>query len=370
MASGSDAVSMQESDGDFARAPAIGAPAPWFGAVTDSNPRYQFHTVGGRWIMLAFLGATRTPVASQFLEQVAKRRVLFDDDKACFFGVGVDPAEEAALVSRLPGVRFFRDYDRSVSRLYGASRTRDDVYRPYALLLDRTLRVVDMKPLREAHLLLDSLAARIGPEADPPVIDHPPILVAPRIFEPDLCTRLIAHYHASEAKASGFMREVDGRTSRVHDADFKRRDDVIIDDEALRTETMTRIHDRLAPLIERAFGWRATRMERYIVARYGADDGGHFNRHRDNTTRGTAHRKFAVTINLNAEDYDGGDLRFPEFGERTWRAPTGGAVVFSCSLLHEATHVTRGERFAFLPFLYDDAGAALRDRNAAFVDLD
>ena len=49
-----------------------------------------------------------------------------------------------------------------------------------------------------------------------------------------------------------------------------------------------------------------------------------------------------MTINLNADDYEGGDLRFPEFGPRTYRAPTGGAVVFSCSLLHEATPVTRG----------------------------
>ena len=68
-----------------------------------------------------------------------------------------------------------------------------------------------------------------------------------------------------------------------------------------------------------------------------------------------------MTINLNAGDYDGGDLRFPEYGPRTYRAPTGGAIVFSCSLLHEATPVTRGTRYAFLPFLYDDAAARLRE---------
>jgi predicted 2-oxoglutarate/Fe(II)-dependent dioxygenase YbiX len=32
-------------------------------------------------------------------------------------------------------------------------------------------------------------------------------------------------------------------------------------------------------------------------------------------------------------------------------------VVFSCALLHEATPVTRGRRYAFLPFFYDEAGA-------------
>ena len=40
--------------------------------------------------------------------------------------------------------------------------------------------------------------------------------------------------------------------------------------------------------------------------------------------------------------------------------------MFSCSLLHEATRVTRGRRYAFLPFLYDAAGvAAVAARQAA-----
>jgi hypothetical protein len=76
-----------------------------------------------------------------------------------------------------------------------------------------------------------------------------------------------------------------------------------------------------------------------------------------------------VTINLN-DDYDGGDLRFPEFGSRTYRAEPGGAVIFSCSLLHEATPVTRGRRYATLPFLYDDAAAKSRDANNAFLAED
>ncbi|MGH6966519.1 MAG: 2OG-Fe(II) oxygenase, partial [Phenylobacterium sp.] len=70
---------------------------------------------------------------------------------------------------------------------------------------------------------------------------------------------------------------------------------------------------------------------------------------------------------LNAAAFEGGDLRFPEFGPRTYRPPTGGAVVFSCSLQHEATPVTKGRRYAFLPFLYDEAGAALREANLPFL---
>ncbi|MBL8557736.1 MAG: 2OG-Fe(II) oxygenase [Hyphomonadaceae bacterium] len=354
--------------GDFPAPPSIGAPVPWFAAPTDVNRRFHLHTAAGRWIMLAFIGSLRAPQVAPFLEKFAEKRHLFDDRAASFFGVGVDPSEEADLATALPGVRYFRDYDRSVSRLFGAAREADASYRPFVLILDRTLRVTDAASITQADHIFDRLEARMGPEGDPPITEHPPVLIAPRIFDADLCARLVAYFHAAAPTPSGFMREVDGRTVPILDHSFKSRKDATITDEALRIETQARVRERLIPMVERAFGWRATRMERYIVARYGADEEGHFNPHRDNTTRGTAHRKFAVTINLNAEDYEGGDLRFPEFGQRTYRAPTGGAVVFGCGLLHEATRVTRGDRFAFLPFLYDEAGAKLRESNAAFVD--
>ena len=67
-----------------------------------------------------------------------------------------------------------------------------------------------------------------------------------------------------------------------------------------------------------------------------------------------------MTLNLNTGEYEGGALRFPEFGRRTYQPPAGGATVFSCALLHEATPVTKGTRYAFVPFLYDEVGAKLR----------
>ena len=54
---------------------------------------------------------------------------------------------------------------------------------------------------------------------------------------------------------------------------------------------------------------------------------------------------------------------FPEFGRKVYRAPTGGAVVFSCGALHQVTPITRGRRYAFLSFLYGEADAARREAN-------
>jgi predicted 2-oxoglutarate/Fe(II)-dependent dioxygenase YbiX len=109
-------------------------------------------------------------------------------------------------------------------------------------------------------------------------------------------------------------------------------------------------------------------MERYLVACYNSEEGGHFRPHRDNTTKGTAHRRFAVSLFLNSGEYEGGFLHFPEFGKALYSAPAGGAVVFSCSLLHEATPVTQGRRYMFLPFLYDDAARVIREENRPFLD--
>jgi len=41
--------------------------------------------------------------------------------------------------------------------------------------------------------------------------------------------------------------------------------------------------------------------------------------------------------------------------------------VFSCPLLHAVSRVTRGRRYAFLPFLYDEAVAKIREQNNAFL---
>ncbi len=79
-------------------------------------------------------------------------------------------------------------------------------------------------------------------------------------------------------------------------------------------------------------------------------------------------RQFAVSLFLNSGEYKGGFLRFPEFGPALYGAPSGGAVVFSCSLLHEATPVTRGRRYMFLPIAYDEAAHLVREQNRKYLD--
>jgi predicted 2-oxoglutarate/Fe(II)-dependent dioxygenase YbiX len=295
---------------------------------------------------------------------------LFDDSHAGLFFVSADSADEEAnrLPLRTPGVRAFWDFDRSIAGQFAVKQ--DEVV---TAVISPRLQVVSMvreaDPARHAKAVLDILAAVPKADALPPMLAHAPILVIPSVFEPEFCRMLIEGYEKNGGRESGFMREIDGKTVEVKDRSHKVRSDWTIEDDKITRAIQTRFMRRVIPEIKKAYQFDVTRMERYIVACYAAEDGGHFRAHRDNTTKGTAHRRFAVSVNLNADEYEGGDLRFPEFGSRTYRAPTGGGVVFSCSLLHEATQVTSGRRYAFLPFLYDEAAKKIREANMAFVQI-
>lgn len=352
-----------------------GEPAPWFHAKSNVNPRFAFDTMGGRYLVLTFFGSASDPQSHQYLAALQSVRYLFDDLSTCFFGVSADPNDDDRLPDQLPGIRFFYDNDMAISRAYGVVDGDPPDRRTYqrrTFVIDQRMRIAKViewnaDPALQVQQLIDSLRNLPALEPAKPASHQAPILIVPGIFEPDFCRTLMRYYEDRGGKESGFMRDVQGKTVEILDPNHKRRRDEEIDNEELRRACMVRFHDRLVPEIKKAFQFHATRIERYIVACYDAETGGHFRAHRDNTTKGTAHRRFAVSLNLNTGEYDGGWLRFPEFGQHLYAAPAGGAVVFSCSLLHEATPVTRGKRFAFLPFLYDEAAVRIRQQNSQYL---
>jgi len=359
---------------------APGDPAPWFKQRSTTNPKYAFDTAAGRYLVLCFFATAGDEAGRTALAAVRARRTLFDDRRASFFGVSIDPGDEkeGRVRESMPGIRFFYDFDGSVSRLYGALPDDAKAATPAKarrlwIVLDPALRVLGVFPFARDgsdHAELFALLERLPPPDRSAGFEvQAPVLVLPRVFEPDFCRKLIALYQTHGGTESGFMREVDGKTVRLHDHEHKRRKDYVIEDAAVIEETQMRIRKRIVPEILKAHHFKVTRMERYIVACYSAEDKGHFRAHRDNTTKGTAHRRFAVTINLN-EEFEGGELSFPEYGPRSFKPPVGGAVVFSCSLLHAASEVTSGTRYAFLPFLYDEAAAKIREQNNAFLGKD
>jgi predicted 2-oxoglutarate/Fe(II)-dependent dioxygenase YbiX/peroxiredoxin len=357
-----------------------GDSAPYFRAASSVNPKFNFDTVAGRYVVISFLGSSQIPSSRQFLDEIGRRSERFDVTNAIFFGVTNDPDDAQRLKHEDNGRVYFYDLDLEVSRRFSVlAETSNSAEAPSSdpftltrktFVLDHSMRVIGIIGMKDDDVprqvetifaLIDSLPKLSA------ITTTAPVLIVPYVFEPAFCRRLIDYYGAKGGEDSGFMNDVNGKTVGIIDYSHKRRMDCEITDQALIGAAQERIKRRIVPAIKQSYQFDVTRIERHIVACYDAAQGAHFRAHRDNTTLGTAHRRFAVTINLNSPDYEGGEIWFPEFGRKKWKADSGAAIVFSCSLLHEVPKVTKGKRYAFLPFLYDDAAASVRERNRQFV---
>jgi predicted 2-oxoglutarate/Fe(II)-dependent dioxygenase YbiX len=183
---------------------------------------------------------------------------------------------------------------------------------------------------------------------------YAPVLVIPGVLDAEHCRTLIRHWEKSEKIKGAVSTQGDGAAVR---ATIKVRDDVPILGPELLDPLRRAFLARVLPEIHRAFQFPVTQVESMRIGCYDSASSGFFGPHRDNTTPYTAHRKFALTLNLNTGDYEGGELRFPDYGGTLFAPEAGGAVVFSCSLLHEALPVRKGRRFGLFTFFFDDAGA-------------
>jgi peroxiredoxin/predicted 2-oxoglutarate/Fe(II)-dependent dioxygenase YbiX len=211
-----------------------------------------------------------------------------------------------------------------------------------------------------ADRALEEIRRRPRP-APTPMPVHPPILVIPELIDRDFCRYLIDRFERGDNEESGTFRMVDGRMINAPNHEAKRRRDLYATGR-LHEEIAGLVGRRVLTEIRRAFHSNPHYVEEFKIVRYSADPGGYFRPHRDNTTIGTAHRRFAMTLNLNTEEYEGGELRFPEYGNASYKPRTGEAAVFSCDLLHEATDVTSGRRYALLSFIYDEEGRRQLER--------
>jgi peroxiredoxin/predicted 2-oxoglutarate/Fe(II)-dependent dioxygenase YbiX len=359
---------------------APGDPAPWFNQNSSIRPDLGLQGLASRYVVLCFYGSASDDRGRTAIETALANPGLFDGTRISFFGVSTDPQDESKrnLRGRL-GVRFVWDWDLSVSRLYGAvpkdSRRGQGLItmRRFWIVLDPTLRVLELVPFEadgsDISQVLAYLERLPPPDCFAGIELQAPILYLPNVFEADLCRQLIELHERNAGEDSAYVREVDGMTVRVMDRSFKRRKDYNVEDPELMARINARIVRRICSEIIKVHHVKPTNIERYTIGCYSSEDGGgHFLPHRDNISKATAHRQFAISINLNA-DFEGGLLRFPEYGPKGFKPPIGGAVVFSCSLLHEATKVTKGRRYAFLPFVFDDESQRLRQTNNRFLDL-
>jgi predicted 2-oxoglutarate/Fe(II)-dependent dioxygenase YbiX len=173
-----------------------------------------------------------------------------------------------------------------------------------------------------------------------------PVLVLPRVFEPEFCTQLIRLWSKGDHKDGG----VSSRYGNVNVAHLKQTEDYTIVEPMMQKAVSDRLAYRIGPELTKVFAFdRQFTFDAHVVLSYSAEGKHFFGAHRDNGAPTTADRAFAVSLNLN-DDFEGGELVFPEYAGVRVSPPAGAAAVFSCSLLHRVGPVTRGRRDVLTTF--------------------
>jgi len=245
------------------------------------------------------------------------------------------------------GAVHLRDPDGRLRKALFAGR--DDVRA--ALVADADQRGIDAFVIGDdlAERLRGALAAiRRGPAEERR--GTAPVMVLPNIIEPALRDALVEAFRARNEEGTVSVTKDGERADTVVPTIKRRRDLTLGRDEPLYAAVRHALASRVMPELYKAWWVSHLRTEAFYVASYTADRGDFFTAHRDNTLPHTADRRIAISIELN-DDYTGGGLIFPEYSDDRWRAPAGGGVAFSCSLMHEAVAVSEGTRYVLLVFL-------------------
>ena len=174
-----------------------------------------------------------------------------------------------------------------------------------------------------------------------------PALMLPDVLDSELCRTLIQAWEKEHQEGG-----VSVGTDNMMDASKKRTLEHVVTDPALARPVVERLARRIGPELVKVFNFNERfGFEGLTVMSYQADRQDFFGMHRDNP-RQNLPRRFAVSLNLN-DNFEGGGLRFPEYGPHTYKPDAGAAVVFSCSLLHEALPLTQGQRWVLTTFFCD-----------------
>lgn len=181
-----------------------------------------------------------------------------------------------------------------------------------------------------------------------------PILLVPNVFDAAMCKRLIEVWDKGRKRINEVA--VQGMGDPTYESaareGIKRRADVLIEEsEPLNLEIRDLFLARIVPEMVKAFHAPIKAYQTLRIGCYDASNQGAFGPHRDEVGDPKDPRLFACSINLN-DEYTGCELNFPEYGRQVYRPEAGGAVVFSCNLLHEVYPCRSGRRFTLLTFFH------------------
>ncbi len=333
---------------------AVGDRAPNFALPAPDGKFYQlYERTRGHPLVILFCPRSASDAWTK-IEGFVRRHHEFATLGVDIFAISFDSPEDNAKLD-MPFL-VWSDPKQAVTAGYlsGAGIPPDQRPDVVAFLLDANQRVLAIQcdtGADCADAAYDFYQA-LPPPSPPQVMQSgAPVLMMPQLLDRQMCHDLMEMWER-DGHEEGTVTSVVGGSEiqRVYPNIKKRRDHKIMD-KSLHDILQRTIGRRIAPEVEKAFQFTGFRFDRFLVTCYDSKRGDYFRAHRDNLSPDTADRVFAMTLNLNAEDYVGGDLVFPEYGPHRYRPESGGGVIFSCSLIHEALPVTSGQRFTLLTFL-------------------
>ncbi|MBT4116887.1 MAG: redoxin domain-containing protein [Rhodospirillaceae bacterium] len=314
----------------------------------------------GAFTAVAVLRDTGNPNAAAFLGALKAQAAQFEAAGTLLVAVLAMPAAKLASLgnSLQPGFAMLGDANGECAASFGLMESAGA---GMIAILDRNSHVIarltglpGVAPVAEA---LAVIAEHLGAETDSAAPSHAPVLLIPRLFEPELCRDLMDFWERGEKRIDEVTQ---GRGSEVRDnvlSDVKKRADVTVPEgnDPLHQAILMRFNMRVVPRIEKVFQYKTQSYDGARVGCYEAGEdggGGYFRAHRDSVSHKVdQERRFALSLNLN-DGFEGGRLRFNEYGPQTYCPAAGDGVVFSCKLLHEAMPVTKGRRFGLFAFFY------------------
>ncbi len=323
--------------------------------------------MAGEMLVLLVVSDPRLPQTAQILRSFAEKAGVLQQ-RSNLFVVTETPPE----VNRSLSLPFYllSDVKGEFARLLGLGRNpqwgaaqqgNDNVA---VLIADARMRITRVERAVTDPTLAEQVLRLLEERPQPEVRilgGFAPLLHVPQAFEPSFCDALMAAHQTQGSSQSTAPAVVGGQLTGVLTETKIRRDHGIKDPQLL-AQISERFAKRIQPEIMRAFTRQVSGVEEYKVVSYDASSGGHFRAHRDNTMAHFAHRRFAMTVLLNS-DFEGGYLRFAEYGPDLYRPPKGDAIIYSSTLLHEVTPVTQGSRFALIAHMFDEES---RQRSPTF----
>lgn len=333
----------------------VGSFLPFFSLPNQEGTQREVQLYGGNPTQIYFLPPDEATLAAFFKALEASQKEASTLGLYQIFIIPLKVSELAALYQRLNvSHQLWADENGELAAALGLPGDRLNGF-----ALSAGLQVREYMTTSSPDSLIAGLLAcqkKYAPDGAPQIIKpHAPVLLVKNVLTPDMRQELMDFWATNERHEGGVGS---GKKTRVQKT-AKIRTDCFIRDKAFHARIDERLSRSLFPEIEKVYGIQVTRREDYKVGCYFADDGGFFSKHRDNFEYPLSYRRLAMTLVLN-DDYEGGNLLFPEYTSDLYRIEGGDAVVFPCSLVHQVTPVTGGKRFVMISFYYGEPQAEHR----------